>query len=373
MIVLPDCVNFLGAAAWGQVLRTTTWFKSRSVAFPATQMHEIGHNLGMKHSGNDTDSGFDQYADGSGYMANMAVWSEEGNQMCFNAAKTWFFGWYHEQHETIEPTLNEMSFELVALDDIKEDRQGAVNKTSILEIQASGSQSTNLYVVYNRAKGVNSEVVSDRDMVVIIEQGGHTKISKWRGAIGPGGLSTYTQNNWDDTGNILVIEVQSISDYDPDTIDIARIKVYISDHHEENPRQFVNPLPQMPCVDHRVGHSPWHDSDGPRYNCEWYAGNGRCGLYGDKYLNHGHTAQTACCICKEQSVQAILDKNEDISKPTCEDDENWYDLQGTEYTCEWYNEDLNRCKLLGNGYKNFGKTATKACCKCEKYDNDDIH
>ena len=79
MIVLPDCVSFNGAAAWGQLMKTTTWFQSMTVAYPGTQVHELGHNWGMGHSGNSSDT----FGDGTVYMSNKMEWNEEGSKMCF--------------------------------------------------------------------------------------------------------------------------------------------------------------------------------------------------------------------------------------------------------------------------------------------------
>jgi len=43
----------------------------------------------------------------------------------------------------------------------------------------------------------------------------------------------------------------------------------------------------------------WNDSGGRQYTCAWYAaGNGRCAVYGGLYSNNGHTANSACCACK---------------------------------------------------------------------------
>jgi len=41
----------------------------------------------------------------------------------------------------------------------------------------------------------------------------------------------------------------------------------------------------------------WHDSDGPRYNCAWYAQGSNCAKYGNGYANRGRTANQACCVC----------------------------------------------------------------------------
>ena len=44
--------------------------------------------------------------------------------------------------------------------------------------------------------------------------------------------------------------------------------------------------------------SDWFDSWGPSYDCNWYAIENRCHEYGSYFWNMGHTALTACCICK---------------------------------------------------------------------------
>jgi len=46
----------------------------------------------------------------------------------------------------------------------------------------------------------------------------------------------------------------------------------------------------------------WYDSDGPMYNCAWYTEvTHRCYMYGNGYSNFGHTANTACCACRNLS------------------------------------------------------------------------
>ncbi|GFH58999.1 PKD domain-containing protein [Chaetoceros tenuissimus] len=44
----------------------------------------------------------------------------------------------------------------------------------------------------------------------------------------------------------------------------------------------------------------WHDSISPIFNCKWYKPNNRCQIYGNMFENRGHTANTACCVCKKK-------------------------------------------------------------------------
>ena len=41
----------------------------------------------------------------------------------------------------------------------------------------------------------------------------------------------------------------------------------------------------------------WHDTDGPVYNCDWYAQGTNCALFGGIDPNFGVTANQACCAC----------------------------------------------------------------------------
>jgi len=58
-------------------------------------------------------------------------------------------------------------------------------------------------------------------------------------------------------------------------------------------------LKRLRCDDYKpLSASKWYDSDGPRYDCEWYSHGSRCASYGNAYRNFGQTANTACCGCK---------------------------------------------------------------------------
>lgn len=101
----------------------------------------------------------------------------------------------------------------------------------------------------------------------------------------------------------------------------------------------------------------WYDSDGPSYDCGWYAEDYNCEKYGDFYTNFDATANQACCVCGGGK-----------STVTCEDSVGtspgeWYDSDGPFYSCSWYAQDDN-CEIDGDNYDNFGLTANQACCAC---------
>merc|ERR1712165_372214 len=113
----------------------------------------------------------------------------------------------------------------------------------------------------------------------------------------------------------------------------------------------------------------WHDDDGERFNCEWYAENDYCERFGDKYFNFGKNANQACCACGggTTSNPAPVPSPTPPTPPTpreCKNSPlNWHDLDGPRFNCEWYAEN-DYCERFGDKYLNFGKTANQACCAC---------
>ena len=292
MIVTPDdkCVNFYKAAAWGQVGRSLTWYPSNTASLPATQVHEIGHNFGMKHSGKETTNGFEEYADATGYMSNRMSWSKDGDKMCFNAAKMWYFGWYSANHRELTPSANTASVDLLALDDLRTGKYQGGELKSLMRLSAGAGQG-DLFIIFNRRKGMNEEVRGDADKVVIIEQKGRTAVSHWKGAIENG--ATYCQANWGGVqGNTLFIKNK-----------FARMNAESSNQHDYSTIEVYTsvrekcPTSTQQCSDKSVKNLAWHDSDGADYNCQWYALGNNCAESGDSYANFGMTAKEACCAC----------------------------------------------------------------------------
>jgi hypothetical protein len=56
MFVLPSSVDFAGSAAYAYIGWSRSVYRDNSVAVLLVQVHEIGHNLNMRHSGLDTET-----------------------------------------------------------------------------------------------------------------------------------------------------------------------------------------------------------------------------------------------------------------------------------------------------------------------------
>jgi hypothetical protein len=126
--------------------------------------------------------------------------------------------------------------------------------------------------------------------------------------------------------------------------------------------------PPASCDDVECEDVPgWNDSDGPEYDCAWYEAEDAC-EYGLEYENDGYTAAEACCFCGggngDNGDDETVAPTEETVAPggPCEDVPGWYDSDGPEYDCAWY-EAEDAC-WLASAFENDGYTAAEACCFC---------
>jgi hypothetical protein len=108
-------------------------------------MHEIGHNLGLAHSG----EGSEQYADQSGMMG-YSYGSDDGPVMCFNGVKNWQLEWFTDRHVLINAPFN-WSGDLYGIADYG---STSISDKMIVRL-ASSSGTEDIYVSYNKKAGVN--------------------------------------------------------------------------------------------------------------------------------------------------------------------------------------------------------------------------
>lgn len=292
LIVMPNCVDFEGAAAWAESPGSKSWYRSLYASLPLVQVHEIGHNLGAKHSGKNGV----RYADDTGYMGNQGMWTDEGNKMCFNAAKIWVFGWYSEFHKTSNPEKTAFIGNLVGISDAK-NSPNAVTNNGFHVIVRLKSDSSRLFMVYNRKAGLNAEV-ADGNKLVIIDQDGRYTESTWKAALDVG--ESYIHKNWNGGSRNLIIVNCGLQNEGvlESMFAIAYLEGLTSAQCNNGQTFNTAPLPDLnPGCD--LTEVWWHDVDGEEYNCEWYSQSNRCAAYGDQFENDGYTANEACCACED--------------------------------------------------------------------------
>ena len=120
------------------------------------QMHEIGHNLGLAHSGEGTA----EYADQSGMMG-YSYSQDDTPEMCFNGPKNWQLGWYSDRQIVVTSGWTGNIVGLV-------DYQNTSDETIVLQIPASvDGGSDDWYVSFNRKSGINSGTVEGGNQVLV--------------------------------------------------------------------------------------------------------------------------------------------------------------------------------------------------------------
>lgn len=56
--------------------------------YPSAQLHEVGHNLGLSHAGENGN----EYADTSGFIGDVSCLDEQ--RRCFTGPKRYKLGWF---------------------------------------------------------------------------------------------------------------------------------------------------------------------------------------------------------------------------------------------------------------------------------------
>jgi len=128
----------------------------------SAQMHEVGHNLGLAHSGETTT--YDDKSGMMGYSYNQ----DEGPVMCFNAAKNFQLGWYNNGEETITPLQanTEKNFfdgRLIGIAEYDLIDTASTDK-AIVQITGYGND---YYVSFNSKKGINSGTQEGGNQVLV--------------------------------------------------------------------------------------------------------------------------------------------------------------------------------------------------------------
>jgi len=165
-------------------------------------VHEFGHNLGFHHSGVPDGS---EYGDGS-CMMGCCRWAQ---QMCFNAAKSWYTGWYSEQgKEGYEELFLDhpgqfWKGKLVGIHDYLYGTFDEIQHRVVLRV------GLNLYMMFNQKKGVNDGVMEYGNTVVLVEQyGGESGKSRVLSSLdNTTSTNTFIYPSYTASGDDLVVKV----------------------------------------------------------------------------------------------------------------------------------------------------------------------
>jgi hypothetical protein len=160
MYCLPDEIT-PKIVAWAHLGDRTSVYRNKFCLSLSTQMHEVGHNLGLGHSGLGTNN----YLDRSGYMG----YSGAGNDTplkCFNGGKSYQLGWYSDRTITMNPTNSAFRGKLVGVAHYKDSES---EHTVIVHVQTP-TGIDDVFISYNQAVGINFQTHNNFKNKVLVTQ-----------------------------------------------------------------------------------------------------------------------------------------------------------------------------------------------------------
>ncbi|GMI41083.1 hypothetical protein TeGR_g14336 [Tetraparma gracilis] len=149
-----DWLAFAGLGAWWSV------YNSGLDSSVSTQMHEVMHNYGVKHSG---EAG-NEYGDQSGTMG-YSYMIDEGPLMCFNGAKSYYLDWYTTEEVVFAAFGDERSLQLTGIDD---DAVASFPAITVVKLPIDDDPlGAGYFIMYNKKAGVNDGTSEGANQVLI--------------------------------------------------------------------------------------------------------------------------------------------------------------------------------------------------------------
>ncbi|KAL7531124.1 hypothetical protein ACHAXR_005221, partial [Thalassiosira sp. AJA248-18] len=190
MYVLEGCYSDCGWAAYAYINSWNSVYQSNYYRMVGVQVHELGHNFGLAHSG-----GLDgaTYTDHTGLMGN-PLYSDDVGKMCYNAAKNWQIGWYNDRRVKLYPRRSTFSDTTLTMIGIADYLNSDPNFPVVVKLETDTSD--DYFIGFNRATGMNSQNDEADNLLTIVKTGanGVSYSQSWlQGYIGEGGTYNIAQ------------------------------------------------------------------------------------------------------------------------------------------------------------------------------------
>ena len=155
-------------------------------------------------------------------MMGYSYFEENSPLQCFNPSKSYKLGWYNNKAVEWNPIQQGTWFgTIVGVADLNNSQIS--NRNVIVKIPSTNDGTVDIYIGYNRQKGVNSGVKTNGNEVTIIEEAEGYSQSMFLSGLSP--TNTYTIENFRESGKALIVDFirTGIS------IDEAFVAIYFND------------------------------------------------------------------------------------------------------------------------------------------------
>ena len=232
----PETGNFL---AFAYPNSKYSFFNNEWCGYVSAQMHEVGHNLGLGHSGQVSEG---NYGDTTGFMGNPG--GKDDLHMCYNTQKNYQLGWYADKTDSVNPIDGKQSIRNFVLNGVSDYKR---NNNALIALRLEQTdKEQDFYVGFNRATGINRETLEDRNKVTITrkEQGAPEEYSQSTKIASLSVGESYTLTNFNNDRDVRITFVgESNGD--------ATLRV----EDMNPPAPTVSPAPTaapLPCQSHTV-------------------------------------------------------------------------------------------------------------------------
>jgi len=278
MVCLPKVHNGI---AWAYANRKYTFYVNNYCRSSPAQMHEVGHNFGLGHSGEAGSSAFSAYSDIVGVMgasANGAV----DRMMCYNPQKSYQLGWYKDKVKTINPldTQGEREFKICGVADYEDDQDDSL---VVLRLKQS-TFGQDYYIGFNSDRGINKDTLEDNNLLTIVFKNS-------------GGPDQYSQST--KVASLALGQRHVIENFDGDR-DIQVVFSGLKDGKTALVEVIDNTDPISYAEDHCEPYTVEVTTDGHPEDTRWYineeGGWGTVVAVSTPYYTRDKTHQTEVCL-----------------------------------------------------------------------------
>uniref|UniRef100_A0A7S4AQ38 Peptidase M11 gametolysin domain-containing protein n=1 Tax=Pseudo-nitzschia australis TaxID=44445 RepID=A0A7S4AQ38_9STRA len=306
--------------AFAYINRFDSYFNDVWSSSVSTQLHEVGHNLGLAHSG----EGSETYGDQSGIMG-FSYNVDDAPIMCFNSAKNYQLGWYKEQQDVVNPLtdilgkINYRDYILNGVNDFQFGRNDAKNNLISLRLKQQNS-GEDYYAGFNRRSGINSGTVEDANHVTIVKKksGPIEYGQSWKVSTLSRTEDVYTIKNYDKSSFDVTVKLISIIGKD------AKIRISTTN--------------SAPCNEVRDSTNLTFKNKRKR-NCEWVSRRKRrrCSKTWKKNELLSEWCPLTCGTCSKRVYHSktIVEMNDSNDNTSCVDAQ-YVSFQGDfAKNCDW--------------------------------------